>query len=538
MESKQPDTEHELDGLNDRVIETPVRLLLVEDDEVDRLAFLRFVTREKLNYVATVASSVRDARAALASASFDIILLDNRLGDGSGFELLDEVREIPVLFVTGANSPDTAVKAMKAGASDYLLKDHDRAYLKLLPIAVERAIRQREELASRRRLEGMLAQAQKMEALGTLAGGVAHEFNNILAIIVSCVELSKMDAAQYPAILENLEEVLKAGRRGKEIIDQILTFNRGRDERRRPVRLGPALEDAVRLIQFTMPSTVTWNVTFSATGTVIAANRTQLQQALGNICKNSWQAMPGGKGRIDLVESSVRLGDGMAAQAGLEPGEYACIAISDTGSGMDAGMIGRVFDPFFTTKSPGQGTGLGLSVVHGIMKAHGGAVTIESARRTGTTVRLYFPLCDEAVDEPVDAALVPQLTGNGRSIALVDDEPALVMVSATVLERAGYRVSGFHRAADLLDAIRADPDSVDAVIADFNMPGMNGLELLENLRLVRGGLPVVLMTGFGNDLMLERARRLGAAEVLHKPVLPRQLVGVLNSLFEDCVVKA
>lgn len=500
-----------------------IRLLLVEDDEVDRLSFQRHVLREQLPYAVTVATSLAEGRRALAEATFDLVLLDCHLGDGSGFQLLEVAKDSCVIFVTGADSPETAVQAMKLGASDYLLKDLEGRYLALLPTAVTRALQHRLEERERAKLQALLQQAQKLEALGTLAGGMAHEFNNILAIIISYLELARLDATQCPAVRPHLDEIFKASQRARDIIQQILLFNHSREAPRQVIRLESVIRAALDLLRPGLPATVNLRVNSLSPATRIEANFGHVQQALVNVCKNAWQSLPGFAGNVELREAEVTLSEPTADHPKLAPGRYVRLTVTDNGIGMDAATLARVFDPFFSAKPAGQGTGLGMSVVHGIMQAHGGAVILESQPGLGTSAHLYFPAVTvpEAGNVQVPDSRVPAVCG--KRILLIDDEPALVRVCSKLLERMGHVPLGHTHPLEAIARLQLDPQSVDLVITDFNMPGLNGLATAEAIVKLDPGLPIILATGFGEEGGTKLARQIGIVSVLPKPISPHSL---------------
>ncbi|MGC3958258.1 MAG: ATP-binding protein [Verrucomicrobiota bacterium] len=370
----------------------PLRLLLVEDDVVDRMALLRFVETERLAYTVQVATSVAEARQALKTQAFDIVLLDRALQDGTGFDLLEAVGRTPVIFVTGADSPEIAVEAMKRGASDYLLKDQERRYLRLLPVAVERALKRAREEHERHEFQSRMQRSQKMEAIGTLAGGIAHEFNNILAIILSYAELSKLECDACPALVPNLDEVIKAAWRAKDVVQQIQTFNLEHSGDRAPVKVEPVVQDVCQLLRNAIPRGIQIETDGVSVHAVIVANRGQIRQALMNVCNNARQALPATGGRIQIRTHTVTVESANVSEHGdLPPGRYVRLSVQDNGCGMDEATLARVVEPFFTTRPPGQGSGLGMSAVLGIMRAHGGNVTLSSKSGGGTTVHLYFP---------------------------------------------------------------------------------------------------------------------------------------------------
>lgn len=502
----------------------PVRLLLVEDDQVDRLAFQRFVQRENLAYEVAVAVSLAEARRQVADAAFDVVLLDCQLGDGSGFELLEALGEATVIFVTGADSPETAVRAMKQGASDYLLKDHDRHYLKLLPLAVARALHRRQEEQERRQLQALLDQARKLESLGTLAGGVAHEFNNILAIILSYTELAKLDAQHSPPVLAHLGEIHRASLRARDVVAQILAFSRGAKTPRQAVQLDETLQEALAMLHPQVPP----GTAMSADGFTglppLEANRDQVREVLVNVGRNAVEALRGAPGQIQFRAATVTLPAPALPLVRLAPGSYAQVLVTDNGAGMDAATVARVFDPFFSTKAPGHGAGLGLSVVHGIMQAHGGAVLVESTPGQGTRVQLYFPL---AAGKETPARKLSPRPETGLRILLLDDEPSLVKVCTKLLERMGHSVQPHHTAATVLASLQqgAEPD---LLMTDYNMPGMNGLQVAEAVWRVRPRLPIILTTGYGEENLSRQALRMGVSCTLQKPVSSEDLARALS----------
>jgi PAS domain S-box-containing protein len=750
----------------------PIRILLVDDDEVDRLAFLRYVDRQSLPYACKTASSVATARAIPSSEKFDIIILDHNLNDGTGFDLLPDFAQTSVIFLTGSESPEVAVRAMKAGAADYLLKDHDRNYLKLMPVAVERALRQqrdREQLVEsqelfrhsfseapigkafiapggrflrvnralcelfgfseqefltggfqlvsqpsgaldgmeelfpnlnatdphrrtemachhkegqeiwiqmdiaqvpdsrgqaltyvaqiqditgrkraeaelkqakeyaeniintaptlicglspdgatrfvnpatthicgyaageivgrnwwrlfypgdsypqaerlfaqfergqvvnqvttltvrdgakriiswsstnrcsatgaiieiigigmditaqcqaeevRARLETQLYQSQKMEALGSLAGGVAHEFNNMLGAIVGYTELAKMDLGDNHPAVSSLDQVLKASQRAKDVIQQVLTFSRRQDLKRELLNLQRVAGEAVKLVRPAISPSVEITVDIAADCPPVFGNMTQLQQALTNLFTNARDAMKENGGRIAITQKTISLHrDVTGNQLGLPEGRYSVLSLSDDGQGMDAATLERVFEPFFTTKGPGKGSGLGMAVVHGIMKSHDGAVSIQSEPGKGTTVHLYFPVQAATVEEKPAAPKPSMPSGHGERILFVDDEQALVLIATKLLQRLGYIVTAFSSSQEALAAFIRQPNAFDLVITDMTMPGMTGIALADALQEARPGIPILLATGYVEQSIREQSTLLGFHEILVKPL--------------------
>jgi PAS domain S-box-containing protein len=387
------------------------------------------------------------------------------------------------------------------------------------------AERRRAEL-TRRTLEAELFHAQKMEAVGTLAGGIAHDFNNILAAIVGNAEMAQLDLPQNHAARHDIAEVLRAARRARELVLQILTFSRKQQPERRPVRTADVISDALKLLRATIPSTIELRSHILDSELRIHGEPTQLHQVLMNLGTNAAHAIGDHHGVIELRQSLVDVGTD-TVHPDLRPGRYVCLTVHDSGHGMDRATLERAFEPFFTTKGPGVGTGLGLAVVHGIVKSHDGVVLIESTPGRGTTFRLYFPAVTCATTEvssPEPA--VPR--GAGERVLFVDDEPALTAVTQRMLERLGYHVVALGSSTEALATFRADPLAFDVVISDLTMPVMTGTQLALEMRRVRANVPVILSTGYLDRLDAETARALHARDLLIKPYSTEDLAAAVH----------
>jgi PAS domain S-box-containing protein len=385
--------------------------------------------------------------------------------------------------------------------------------------------------AARQRLEAPLRQAQKMEALGTLAGGVAHDFNNILGTIIGNVELAREDlVAEHPA-QESLAEVEKASARARDLVQQILTFGRRQPDERRVIGLHDVVEESTRLLRATLPAGVELATGFARDVPNVLADSSRIHQVVMNLCTNAWQAIPGGVGRITVSLSTVHVTDEHGL-AGLRAGRYACLTVADTGSGIAPGIVERIFDPFFTTKPPGVGTGLGLSVVDGIVKSHDGAIAVETTPGKGAIFRVYFPGVEaEALPRAIEPR--PSPAGRGQRVLYLDDEASLVHLTARLLTRAGYEVEGFTRPAEAIAAFAADPRRFDVVVSDMNMPTATGLSVAADLLRLRPDVPVALISGFVTDELVSRAEALGVKAVLFKPNLTRELAPLISRLLAE-----
>ncbi len=400
----------------------------------------------------------------------------------------------------------------------------------------------KEAEASLRRFEAKLREVQKMESLGTLAGGIAHDFNNILAAILGNVELADDDVARLAGaapVRHSLDEIRKAGLRARDLVHQILTFSRREPQELVTQPLLPVVEETHKLLRATLPARVELEVHVPPEPLYVHADATQLQQVLMNLCTNAWHALKDGAGRITVSLSPAQLEAGDARRLGLDgPGGYVHLRVSDTGTGMDALTLARIFEPFFTTKPVGQGTGLGLSVVHGILAAHRGAVDVESAPGQGSTFHLWFPRADTPPPAPPRAAEpAPARHGEGEHVVYIDDDETMVMMVERLLVRAGYRVACFTDPAVALDRLRDPSMAIDCVVTDFNMPEVTGLEVARELRQRRPGVPVIISTGYLSEELRSDARALGVRSLLEKERTVQQLADLVGSVLAGSVAR-
>lgn len=371
--------------------------------------------------------------------------------------------------------------------------------------------------AARDALEARLRVTQKMEAIGVLASGIAHDFNNILAAIDGYTELAKSDALNNPAVLESLKEVSKASGRATTLVRQILTFSRQEEPPHQPLRLAPVVQEALKLLRASVPSSIEFQVSLSTEAPMVMANSTQIHQIVMNLGANAAHAMRGGTGRLTVTLESCLLDEDAARRPPeLPPGPYVCLSVTDTGHGMDQATAERVFEPFFTTKGPWGGSGLGLSVVHGIISSCQGAITVSSQPGQGATFALFFPAQPDALPAPAAAApVIPR--GSGERILFVDDEEALGRFVKRMLEKLGYVMEVTTQPQSAIESVRAKPDSYALVIADLTMPGLLGTELAKALLRIRPGLPIILTSGYAADLTADNLAAIGITEVLSKP---------------------
>ncbi|WP_175596951.1 hybrid sensor histidine kinase/response regulator [Peristeroidobacter soli] len=390
------------------------------------------------------------------------------------------------------------------------------------------------DVTARRNAEDALHHAQKIEALGTLAGGIAHDFNNILLAVAGNTRLAKLELAPEHPIQNNLAEIAKATARATDLVNRILTFSRQNDCRREVLQLQPAVEDAIKLLRATLPAMIEINTHFAAALPSVRADATQIHQIMINLVTNSAHAIgDGAAGCISVALDEVHVAQGGTLTPELKAGRYVRLSVTDTGSGMDKATLDRVFDPFFTTKPVGRGTGLGLSVVDGIMRSHEGSVLATSEPGRGATFRLYFPAVDAAPSPTQPVVATPPAQGRGRRVMYIDDEDALVYLMIRMLQKSGYQVTGFTDAEQALQALREQPAAFDVIVTDLSMPGMSGFHVAQAIREVRADLPVVVTSGYVRAEDRVIAKQVGVRELVLKPDTVEELAGVLERVFES-----
>jgi len=384
------------------------------------------------------------------------------------------------------------------------------------------------------RLEKELRQAQKMEALGTLAGGIAHDFNNILAAIVGFTQMALYKSPEGSPVRRDLERVLKAGSRATDLVRQILTFSRETEQERKPLFIGPVVKEALKLLRSSLPSTIEirQEIAIAPEEGIVLADPTQIHQVLMNLCANAAHAMRGQSGILRVDLSLVEADDFLVSICPeLKPGPYVKLAVSDTGHGIDASVIERIFDPYFTTKGLGEGTGLGLAVVRGIVKSHDGAVAVHSEPQLGTTFHVFLPKIEGKVAQEA-AAFEALPTGNER-ILFVDDEQALVDLGKELLESLGYKVAAVTSSVEALELFRSKPDAFDLVITDLTMPGLTGTELARELLAILPNIRIILCTGFSELVDETGVQDMGICEFVTKPYVLSSLSATIRKVLQD-----
>ena len=372
-----------------------------------------------------------------------------------------------------------------------------------------------------------------------MAGGIAHDFNNILGAILGNVSLAKQDAGSESLAQMSLNEIDKAGRRARDLVRQILTFSRNEAPHRQPMKLNELVLENVGLIKVGLPPHVRLTMALDADSPWVLADPTQIGQAVLNLCGNGIQAIGEQKGTVHIELSGLSLDSTQAQSLGIEPGLHAVLHITDTGCGMDEATVQRIFEPFFTTKEVGKGTGLGLAVVHGVMRTHEGAVEVHSTPGEGSTFKLYFPAMEPTAAQTAEAAQAlhestqtstPNTSAAHQAhpnpgaattpqahVMYVDDDTALAYLIKRALGRRGYQVSTYNDPREAIEALKNPEHQVDLMVTDFNMPGFSGVELLNEVAALRPQLPKALASGYITPQIEAQALAAGALSLIHKP---------------------
>ncbi len=384
--------------------------------------------------------------------------------------------------------------------------------------------RQKQLEEDKTQMQARLYQAQKLEAIGTMVGGVAHDFNNLLGAILGYAELAQHGLPLGLQVQDDLNQLIRAAQRARDLTQQILWFSRKRKEPFKPVQIAPIVREALRLLHINAPTNVDIVESIPLDLPNIRAHPTQIHQIALNLVLNAFYAMRDRSGAVRVGLAAVRVDKALASRLpDLREGKYLVLTVRDTGSGIPVEVLPHIFDPFFTTKPPGEGNGMGLSVVHGIVREHDGAIDVESAPNRGTTFTVYFPASDAAAE---NAMAIPE--GGGARVLFVDDEELLLRMALRMLEKLRYRVTAFCDPTEALAAFRADPDGFDLVLTDLDMPKLSGLELAAELIKTRPQLPIVLTTGVKQPFEPEATTSLGIRALLLKPFDFRGLAQTLS----------
>ena len=387
------------------------------------------------------------------------------------------------------------------------------------------------DMTEQRHVEEQLRQAQKMEALGTMSGGIAHDFNNILAAIIGFTELVAGHVDKGGRDARHLARVMEASIRGRELVRQMLAFARKSEQEKKPLRVSSIVEETVKFIRATIPATISIRVKSLSESDLILGDPTQLQQVLMNLYTNASYAMREKGGKLDIELSDYSAPPSNGDPHGLKPGLYVKLTVRDTGTGISPDAMTKIFDPFFTTKKLGEASGLGLSVVHGIVKQHDGYITVISEPDKGSTFTIYLPSTTGEL-EP-DAVSDDEITTGSERILFVDDEEALVEMGEDILAELGYEVTSRMSSREALALLKEDPFRFDLVITDQTMPEMTGIELAKEILALRADMPIIMCTGFSYVVDADKARTAGIKAFAMKPLTKREIAKTIRTVLDE-----
>ena len=494
---------------------TPLRVLFIEDSEDDATLQVRLLRQAGFDVAYTRVQSAEELKTALRRP-WDIVISDYSMPHFSGTEALKVVREkgvdVPFIFVSGTIGEDAAVAALKVGAQDYLMKSN---LGRLIP-SVQRELRESDERKQRRQLEEQVHQLQRFEAIGRLAGGVAHDFNNVIGAIMGWAEIGANAAHPGSELQDKFLKIRSQADRASGLTRQLLAFARRQTLQPCNTSLNELAKETISLLRNVIGERIEIQLQLAENLDVIWADPGQIEQVLMNLSLNARDAMPGG-GRLLVETENVRVGeDYQRLHPYAVPGNYVLLRVLDTGVGMDGETMAHIFEPFFTTKESGQGTGLGLATVYGIVKQHKGFIDVDSAPGQGTAFRVYLPLGNgpaEVSDKPV----VFTMRGGSECVLLAEDNDDLRDAAQEILQSLGYRVVTAKDGAEALRVFEQENHAIDLVFLDVVMPKLNGPDAYLQMAALKPGLPVLFTTGYASEVSLVPMKTREPATVLQKP---------------------
>lgn len=493
-------------------------------------------------------------------------LIDIRLPSGKGIAGWVVKKEVPVLVSDAKTDPrfypkidkirgietksilcvPLKAKSKLIGALEVINKTDDTSFCEedelLLSIfasqaalAIENARlygELKERWEEQKLMQKRLTESEKFKALGQMASGVAHDFNNILSAIMGYSEIALLNIPQKSPERKNIDQVLKASNRATELVRQILAFSRQSTQELMPVKINHLVKEALNLFRASLPSTIEIHQDITTDDCMVMADATQIHQVLMNLCTNAHYAMRGEEGILRIALTSVELkDDAMTPYPDLQPGAHIKISVSDNGHGIEQQIMERIFDPYFTTKDVGVGTGMGLAVVHGIVKSHGGTITVSSTPGTGTTFKILLPRTNHEFESKMETE-EPLPLGKER-ILFVDDEEILVDLGKEMLEHLGYQLTGCYSSLEALETFQTQPNDFDLVITDMTMPQMTGDQLVTEIQNIRSGVPTILCTGLIDKRTEENATARGISAFLTKPYATRDLANTVRQVLDQ-----
>ncbi len=473
---------------------------------------------------------INPAGVALLGYESKAALLDVNIAEDLFTDPLDRARLVTELDKNGYVKDYEVTLKRKDGkklmvqiSASTVLNDSDK------PKAYRGIIR---DITEKTQLQQQLLHTQKLEAIGTLAGGIAHDFNNILGAILGYADLLKMDVPENSTEQYNLDQIIQAGMRASQLVKQILTFSHKAEQKFTEVRIAGIIDEVVKLIRATLPSSIEIKTDVANDRDMVFADASQMHQLLMNLCTNAYHAMQeNGCGLLNITSES--FATDVEHQVNgfiLSPGKYVKISVSDTGRGIKPNILKHIFDPFFTTKPVGQGTGMGLSVVHGIVKSHSGEISVSSEVDKGSVFSIYLPLINQSAQN--EEAVREIATSGAERILFIDDEEMLVNISKQLLELLGYSVAGFTNPMEALEKFRENSGDFDLIITDLTMPKTNIEDLVREFHETREDIPVILTTGYNNTFTDEKAEAIGIAAFLRKPLKTNELTRAIRLVLE------
>jgi len=543
------------------------KILIVDDVEYNLLTISEIINNQCENCECITVNNAKDGIEIASKISFDTAIIDIQMPDMNGIEMCKKLKEnpvtaiIPVILLTAhAFSSEYMTEGFEAGADEYLTKPINNIELGVRIKAMlrikqaedilrrnneiqEEIIKKRtdelvkinkkleDEINERKKIELMLKQAYKMEAVGTLARGIAHDFNNILQIIIGNTDMAIDCISENTNPLVHIQEIQLASNRAKELIQQILNFSKNDKIEKESVNISVLLNESVRLIRSSIPSTVKIIELIELENAVIHANPTQINQIILNLCANATQAMKY-EGNLNISLTKIWIDNILSKKLGkIGIGEYVKLTVEDTGCGISPLVIDRIFEPYFTTKSDENGSGLGLAVVYGIVKNHNGAISVSSEPESGTIFDIYLPTVNYNQTNNKKIKTYIQKSKNER-IMFIDDEKMLVNIAERMLANLGYRVNCFNDPQKAFESFKSNPYEYDLIITDATMPDIPGHKLAEKMIQIRSDIPIILCTGFSPLVDEEDALKIGIKKFLIKPISKDQLSQAIREILD------
>ena len=463
----------------------------------------------------------------------DVMLVGHRMSGPIPKELLNVYLAIARLIGTTAEGLASEIELRKhRDHLDELVKDRTAKLTKTNEQLQQDITERKRAEEEKNKLETQLQQSQKMEAVGTLAGGIAHDFNNILAVILGNTELASDDVPDSNPASKSLKAIHQASIRAKDMVRQLLAFSRKSDEESKPLDIAPVIKESMKMLRHAIPTSVEFKQHISDAFCNVMGDAAQINQIVMNLVTNAAHAMSEEGGLLEVTLEHIILQKEKACfDWVLSPGSYVRLRMKDTGEGIEPKIMDRIFDPYFTTKDVGKGTGMGLSVIHGIVKRHGGGILVESELGKGTVFEIYFPALGETAE--VEKEPLGEIKGGSERILFVDDEESMVDLNRQRLERLGYNVKSTIKPVEALEWFKADPDQFDVIITDMTMPRMTGDRLAAEVLKIRPHMPVIICTGYSERMSAKKAEVLGVSKYIEKPIGARNLASAIREVLDE-----